>query len=330
MNILITGGCGFIGSNFINYLLNEFESHKIINLDKQTYAGRGRNLEYMGLINDQRLKIILGDICDKGFVEKVFSEEKPEMIFHFAAESHVDRSIQNADDFVSTNVVGTFNLLDAARKINIRRFVQISTDEVYGSLTKESNPSKENDRLSPRSPYAATKAAAEHLAMSYFHTYGLPILVTRGSNTYGPYQFPEKLLPLFITNLIDRKKVPLMWSSENPGLNVRDWIHVHDHCRAIWFISQHGKDGEIYNIPGRNEKTNIWITKELLKIFELGEDMIEYIPHRKGHDFRYAMDGSKLDALGFDSFNNINLERGLPNLVEWYNKNQNWWRPLKI
>jgi len=332
MKILVTGGCGFIGSNFIKYLLTYLEfpsAATVVNLDKQTYAGRGRNLEHMGLANHERYHLIAGDICDKGLVERVMAEEKPKMIINFAAESHVDRSIQDSGDFVMTNIVGTANLLDAASKAGIQKFVQVSTDEVYGSLMPDGPASKETDPLHPRSPYAASKAAAEHLALSYFHTHGLPVVVTRGSNTYGPYQFPEKLLPLFITHLIDRKKVPLMWSPENPGLNVRDWIHVKDHCDAIWYVAENGKNGEIYNIPGENERSNAWMTQKLLEIFRFGEEMIEHVPHRKAHDFRYAMDGSKLRQLGHLYFYPVEIEKELPALVEWYQKNENWWRPLK-
>lgn len=331
MRILVTGGCGFIGSNFIKYILASPEITQdvdIVNLDKQTYAGRGKNIEHLGLDKDKRYRFVTGDICDKGLVERVFAEKKPEIVFNFAAESHVDRSIQSSDDFVMTNIAGTANLLDAALKYPVGRFAQISTDEVYGSLKQEDLSSRETDSLSPRSPYSASKAAAEHLTLAYFHTHGLSTIITRSANNYGPYQFPEKFLPLFITNLIDGKKVPLMWSKENPGLNVRDWLPVEDNCRAIWFVSQQGQDGEIYNIPGENERTNIEMTRLLLENFGVGEKMIEHIPHRLGHDFRYSIRGDKLKELGF-SYHHKNLETELRNVVNWYIKNEDWWGPLK-
>lgn len=330
MKILVTGGAGFIGSNFIKYLLTNQEITRkvsIVNLDKQTYAGRGRNIEHIGLDKDPRYQFVKGDICDKGLVRRVF-EEKPEIVFNFAAESHVDRSIQNSEDFVMTNVVGTANLLDTALRYHVGRFVQISTDEVYGSLTSENKPSKETDSLHPKSPYSASKAAAEHLAMSYVHTHDLPVIITRSANNYGLYQFPEKLLPLFITNLIGGEKVPLMWSKENPGLNVRDWLHVEDNCRAIWFVAQNDKAGEIYNIPGENERTNIEMTKFLLENFGVGEERIKKIEHRKAHDFRYSMNGDKLKNLGFQ-YEHQDLKPELKKVIEWYKQNKDWWGPLK-
>lgn len=328
MKILVTGGCGFIGSNFIRYLLTIPGIRTpltVVNLDNQTYAGRGKNIEHMGL-SPKKYSFIKGDICDKSLVERVFAEEKPELVFHFAAESHVDRSIQSSDDFVMTNVVGTANLLEAAKKIKVQRFVQISTDEVYGSIEKGSFP--ETAPLNPSSSYSASKAAADLLALSYFKTHQLPVVITRSANNYGPYQFPEKLLPLFITNLIDRIKVPLMWSPENPGLNERDWLHVEDNCRAIWFVSQHGNEGGVYNIPGENERTNMEMTQMLLNCFCYGEEMIQRVPHRKAHDFRYSIDGTNLEALGFQ-YNHKDLKSEIQKLTEWYAQNQGWWRPLK-
>ena len=327
--ILVTGGCGFIGSNFIAYLLRDLgrEDVEIVNLDKQTYAGKGKNLEHMGLSSDPRYKLIKGDICDKEVVDRIFEEERPVFVFNFAAESHVDKSIENNFPFVNSNVLGTVNLLEAAQKFGVKKFVQIGTDEVYGSLSNTDKSSSEQDKLNPRNSYSASKAGADLLALSYYHTHGLPVIVTRSVNNYGPYQF-SKLLPLFITNLIDGKKVPLMWSEENPGLNVRDWLHVRDNCRAIWFVSQKGENGRIYNIPGENEKTNIDITHMLLSIFGLGEEMIEKITHRKAHDFRYSISGEKLKKLGFE-YKYKDFANQLKEVCRWYRNNENWWRPLK-
>jgi len=328
MRILVTGGRGFIGSNFIRYLLanQKFPVEKVVNVDKQTYAEQGMNLEHMGISQDSRLVDIRRDICDKGLVKDVFESSKPDFVFNFAAESHVDRSIQDSEDFVMTNVAGTANLLDASRDCKVKRFVQISTDEVYGS--REEGSFTEDSRLEPSSPYAASKAAAEHLAFSYFRTHGMNVVVTRSANNYGEYQFPEKLLPLFITNLIEGKKVPLMYSKKNPGLNVRDWLHVEDNCRAIWLVACIGENGEAYNIPGENERTNIEMTRMLLKEFGLGEDRIERVGHRKGHDFRYSIKGDKLKALGFE-YKHRDLEKSVGELVEWYRKNEEWWLRLK-
>src|SRR4030042_499221 len=320
--ILVTGGCGFIGTNFIKYILTDPEVNeeiRVINLDKQTYAGKGKNIEHLGLDKDLRYKFIKGDICDKEFVKKVFNEEKPEIIFNFAAESHVDNSIKDSNNFIMSNVVGTVNLLDIAKENKIKKFIQISSDEVYGSSNEKSF--YEEDKLNPSSPYSSSKAAADLQALAYFKTHNLPVVITRSANNYGPYQFPEKLLPLFITNLIERKKVSLMWSNENPGLNIRDWLNVEDNCRAIWFISQNGKDGEIYNIPGEKEKTNIEMTKKLLNYFNYGEEMIEKIPHRMAHDFRYSIVGQKLKDLGFE-YKHKDLDKEIEKLIEWYKNNE--------
>jgi len=326
-NILVTGGCGFIGSNFIKYLLSESrEEISIVNLDKQTYAGKGKNIEHMGFEEDNRYQFVRGDIADKGLIEKIFLDYNPELVFNFAAESHVDRSIQNPGDSVNTNVMGATNLFDAVKKFKTPRIIQISTDEVYGSTNKESFD--ENAKLNPSSPYSASKASAELIGLSYFKTHKLPIVITRSSNNYGPYQFPEKFLPLFITNLIEGKKVPLMWSKENPGLNIRDWLHVDENCRAIWFISQKGKNGEAYNISGDNERTNIEMTDILLKDFGYGKEMIKKINHRKAHDFRYSITWGKLEQLGF-KLEYKNLEYHLKEVVEWYRRNKDWWGPLK-
>lgn len=329
MNILVTGGCGFIGSNFINYLLREESTGgdiSIANLDLQTYAGKGRNLDHLGLNTHPRYTLVSGDIADSSLVRKVFEDFKPEFVFNFAAESHVDRSISNSSSFVRSNYDGVAVLLENAKQKGIKRFVQISTDEVYGSIDK--GAFSEESPINPSSPYSATKAGAELLALSYSKTHSLPLVITRSANNYGPFQFPEKILPLFITNLIDGKKVPLMWSEENPGLNVRDWLHVNDNCRAIWYVAMNGKDGEVYNVPGENEKTNSEITQIILNEFEFGQEMIERVPHRKAHDFRYSISGDKIHSLGF-RHQSLDLEDEIKKLVKWYNDNQSWWRPLK-
>ncbi len=325
MKILVTGGSGFIGSSFIRMLL-ESKDFFVVNMDKLTYAAKGKNLEHMKISDNKRYKFVHGDICDSRLVEKVFEEEKPEIIFNFAAESHVDKSIVNSYLFEKSNILGAGNIFRSAIEHGTKRVVQISTDEVYGSIKKGSF--FEEDKLNPSSPYSASKTAAELIALSYHKTYGFPVIITRSANNYGEYQFPEKLLPLFITNLIDGKKVPLMWSTENPGLNQRDWLHVEDNCRAIWFVSQNGDDGEIYNIPGENERTNMYMTQLLLDQFGFGEEMIERIEHRKGHDFRYSISGEKLKDLGF-IYNHLDLKEEIGKLVEWYKNNSDWWRPLK-
>ena len=327
MKVLVTGGSGFIGSNFIKYLHDnsrDFNIEKIINVDKLTYAGRGNNLEHMNI--NKKYSFYLSDIGDKKNMREIFSKEKPNYVFNFAAESHVDKSIVNSSDFIKTNIIGALNLFEASLENKIKKFIQISTDEVYGSIKEGSFTEK--DTLSPSNPYSGSKASADLLALSYFKTHNLPILITRSANNFGPYQFPEKLLPLFITNLIQGKKVPLMWSEENPALNVRDWLHVEDNARAIWFLSNNGENGQIYNIPGSGERTNYEITKDLLEIFSLNFDMVEKIPHRKGHDFRYSINREKLFNLGFNH-KRTNVREELESLCNWYIDNERWWLPLK-
>jgi len=329
MKILVTGGCGFIGSNFIQYLLTDKEVGEeitVLNIDKITYAGRGNNIEHMNLSGHKNYEFIMGDIANKDFVDYIIAKNKPDIIFNFAAESHVDRSIENSDSFEQSNFFGACNLFKSAINNNIKKIMQISTDEVYGSINK--GGFSEDSFLNPSSPYSSSKASADLMALSYYKTHNLPIIITRSANNYGYYQFPEKILPLFITNLIEGKKVPLMWSEENPGLNVRDWLNVRDNCRAIWFVSQNGETGNIYNIPGGNEKTNLEITNIILKYFGLGEEMIERIPHRKAHDFRYSILGHKLRRLGFQ-YSHLELESEIKKIIEWYKNNPEWWRPLK-
>ncbi|TKJ17934.1 dTDP-glucose 4,6-dehydratase [Candidatus Woesearchaeota archaeon B3_Woes] len=315
--IFITGGCGFIGSNFIKLLLNETE-YQIINYDMLTYAGNLNNLKEDE--KNPKYFFIKGDICDKERVLK--SLEGCDVLINFAAESHVDRSIKNASNFITTNILGTSILLDAAKELGIKKFIQISTDEVYGSLTKEDSSSKEEDILKPSSPYSSSKASAELLALSYYKTHKLPVIITRSSNNYGLYQYPEKLIPLFIINLINNKKVSLMGKGEN----IRDWIHVEDNCRGILNIIEKGKVGEIYNIGGENEKTNMEITKCILDEFNKDESWIKEIPHRLGHDFRYSLDCSKIKQLGWKP--KYTFQEGMKKTIKWYRENPSWWKKL--
>ena len=319
MSILVTGGCGFIGSNFIRYLLEKQQSATIFNLDKLTYAGNPANLR--DIASDGRYRFIHGDICDPVLVKELLQREKIRTIIHFAAESHVDRSISDASDFIRTNVLGTFTLLDAALSAHIDRFIHISTDEVYGSTRKGSF--RETDPLNPSSPYSSSKASSDLIARSYCITDGLPVLITRCTNNYGPYQYPEKLIPLFVTNLLEGKKIPVYGT----GKNVRDWIHVLDHCRAIDCVLDQGTPGEIYNIGSDNERSNIDITQMILNALGKDESCIEYVKDRPGHDFRYSLDSSKLRSLGWRP--EYSFEQGLQETVEWYTENEWWWHPLK-
>ena len=319
MKILVTGGAGFIGSNFILHMMNSHPEVEVLNLDVLTYAGNLNNLK--GIDKNPRYTFIKGDICDPNVVNTILDRYKVDTIVHFAAESHVDRSITKASEFVRTNVLGTHNLLECARHHPIARFVHISTDEVYGSTLKGSFT--ENDILSPSSPYSASKAGSDLLALSYFTTYKLPVIITRCTNNFGPCQYPEKLIPLFVTNLIAGRKVPVYGTGEN----VRDWIHVSDHCRAVEFLLKKGIPGEIYNIGGGNEKTNIEITEKILMLLKKDESWIEYVTDRPGHDFRYSLDCSKLLKIGWSP--RYSFEEGLKDTVEWYIRNEWWWRPLQ-
>jgi len=319
MKLLITGGAGFIGSNFILHMMKSHPNVEIINLDLLTYAGNLTNLK--GVDKNPNYTFIKGDICDPEIVNTILDRYLVDTIVHFAAESHVDRSITTASEFVRTNIQGTYTLLECARHHPIAKFVHISTDEVYGSTLKGSFG--ETDILSPSSPYSASKAGSDLLALSFFTTYKLPVIITRCTNNFGPYQYPEKLIPLFVTNLLDGKKVPIYGT----GKNVRDWIHVSDHCRAVEFVVEKGISGEIYNIGGGNEKTNIEITEKILTLLKKDESLIEYVPDRPGHDFRYSLDCSKLRKMGWSP--RYSFEEGLKETVEWYRKNEWWWRPLK-
>lgn len=318
--ILVTGGAGFIGSNFIHYMVKKYPEYKIINLDKLTYAG---NLENLKSVEDKpNYKFIRGDISDIKIVGEIFNGNKIDAVVNFAAESHVDRSIDDPGVFIQTDVYGTFVLLEAVKNHKTKLFFQISTDEVYGSIL--SGSFKERDPLLPNSPYSASKAGAEMIVRSFYKTYGTPIVITRTSNNFGPFQFPEKVIPLFVTNLIDDIKVPLY----GDGLNVRDWIYVEDNCRAIDIILHKGEVGEIYNVGAGNERSNIWITKKLLELTGKPESMIEPVADRLGHDRRYSIDCSKIKER-FDWVPQYDFEEALSKTVNWYMNNEEWWRPLK-
>ena len=321
MRLLITGGAGFIGSNFIRYMLNKYPDYKIVNLDLLTYAGNLENLE--DVEGNPNYKFVKGDIGDKELVNNLM--KGIDIVVNFAAESHVDRSILDSAAFIHTNIVGTHNLLEAARNNNLRRFHHISTDEVYGHLGPNDPPFSENTPYAPRSPYSASKAAADHLVNAYYNTYQLPTTISNCSNNYGPYQFPEKLHGLFITNLLEDKKVPIY----GDGMQVRDWLYVEDHCEAIDLIIHKGKIGGTYCIGGDCEKPNIEVARKILRLLKKNEDMIEYVKDRPGHDRRYAMDFSKIkNELGWEP--KTSFEDGIRKTVEWYKNNQDWWKKIKI
>jgi dTDP-glucose 4,6-dehydratase len=316
--VLVTGGAGFIGSNFVRYALAAHPDWHVTTLDKLTYAGRRENLH--DVIEHARHAFVHGDICDAATAGPLV--EASDLVVHFAAETHVDRSILEAGDFIKTDVEGTFVLLEAARRTpRLRRFVQISTDEVYGSVAEGS--SRETDELKPRNPYAASKAGADRLAYSYWATHGVPVIVTRASNNYGPYQFPEKVIPLFVTNLIDDVPVPLY----GDGGNVRDWLHVLDHCRALDLLIHEGANGEVYNVGGGNEVRNVDLTYQLLGLVGKDESLITRVEDRKGHDRRYSVSTDKLRAMGWRP--EVGFDKGLAETVGWYRHNEWWWRPVK-
>ena len=317
MKLLITGGCGFIGSNFIRNMLEKYPDYQITNLDKLTYAGNPDNLK--DIESDPNYTFVKGDICDTDVVSKVMQDV--DQVIHFAAESHVDRSIEDGAVFVRTNVLGTNTLLQGALDNDVERFIHVSTDEVYGSI-KEGSFS-EMDDLKPSSPYSSSKAGSDLLAMSYYTTYDLPVTITRCTNNFGPYQYPEKLIPLFITNLMDNRKVPVYGS----GMNVRDWIHVDDHCSGIDFVLNNGNTGEVYNIGGGSELTNLDITHRILAALDKDESMIEYVEDRKGHDFRYSLDCNKLKKIGWKP--KYDFDTALNSTIAWYVNNRWWWEPLK-
>jgi dTDP-glucose 4,6-dehydratase len=318
-SLLVTGGSGFIGNNFIRYMLSKYPYH-IINFDKLTYAGNMENLE--DIEGDPRYTFIRGDIADKDDAERVFGHGI-DLVVNFAAESHVDRSIMDPDAFVKTNISGAFCLLEQARQKGVKRFLQISTDEVYGSLGKEGKFMEETP-LSPNSPYSASKTSADLLAMAYYRTYGTPVVITRCSNNYGPYQFPEKLIPLIITNALADKELPVY----GDGMNVRDWIHVLDHCEAIDLALHKGDVGNVYNVGGENERANIEIVKLILGILGKPESLIRYVTDRPGHDRRYAIDSTKIKgALGFET--KMSFEQGMEETVKWYLAHESWWERIR-
>ncbi len=323
--ILVTGAAGFIGANFIRMLLNRGEQVKLVAVDKLTYAGNLANLS--DLLSDERLVFIRGDICDADRMAKVWNEHKVREVVHFAAESHVDRSILSSGPFIQTNVVGTQVLLDVARAKGVDKFLQISTDEVYGSLPEDRPDIKftEETNLTPNSPYSASKTAADCLVRAYHHTFGMPVLITRCSNNYGPYQFPEKLIPLFVTNLIEGRKVPLY----GDGMNVRDWIHVEDHCEAVWTVLNKGQFGEVYNIGGNHELANRTITETILREMDRKwDEWVTYVKDRPGHDRRYAMDAGKIQReLGWAPKHRF--EQAIRTTIEWYRSHESWWREIK-
>lgn len=317
MKVLVTGGAGFIGSNFVRYILGKYPDYKVINLDKLTYAGNTDNL--IGLDENSNYQFIQGDICDKGLIGDLLSDV--DAVVNFAAESHVDRSIERPEDFIITNVLGVGNLLGNCLKYNVPRFLQISTDEVYGSINEGSF--SERDRLNPSSPYSSSKASGDLLAMSYFMTFNLPVLITRSSNNYGPYQFPEKLIPLFVTNAIEGKSLPLYGS----GKNVRDWLYVEDNCSGIDLVLHKGKEGQIYNIGGGNEINNIEITNKIIQILDKDESLIEHVADRLGHDFRYSISIDKIKELGW--IPRYNFDDALKETINWFKNNSWWWQKLK-
>jgi dTDP-glucose 4,6-dehydratase len=319
MKVLVTGGCGFIGSNFIRYLLRQPEPYEVVNLDALTYAGNPANLD--DVQGHPGYTFIHGDICDRALVEDVM-RAGIEAVVHLAAESHVDRSILDASAFVRSNVLGTQTLLDAAHKVGLRRFLQVSSDEVYGSLGADGSFTEESP-LAPNSPYAASKAGADLLVRAFVQTHGLPAIITRASNTYGPYQFPEKIIPLFLTNALDGRELPLY----GDGQQVRDWLFVEDHCAGLLRVLQGGSIGEVYNIGGRQECTNIDLARLILDAVGASETLIRFVEDRPGHDRRYALSCDKMAVeLGWKP--KVTLAEGLARTVDWYRAHVSWWRPL--
>jgi len=323
MKIIVTGGAGFIGSNFIFYMLDKYPLYRIICLDKLTYAG---NLSTLAPVMElSNFRFVKGDICDRETVYRLFEEENPDVVINFAAESHVDRSILNPDVFLQTNIIGTAILMDACRKYGIKRFHQVSTDEVYGDLPLD-RPDlffTEETPIHTSSPYSSSKASADLLVMAYYRTYGLPITISRCSNNYGPYHFPEKLIPLMIANCLNDKPLPVY----GEGLNVRDWLYVEDHCKAIDLIVHGGKVGEVYNIGGHNEMRNIDIVRLICKELNKPESLISYVTDRKGHDMRYAIDPTKIyNELGW--LPETMFRDGIKKTIEWYLNNREWWETI--
>ncbi len=316
-SILVTGGAGFIGSNFVRYMLKKYPTYRVIVLDALTYAGNRENL--IDLEKNPRFFFFHGNICDRTVVENLVSNV--DVVVNFAAETHVDRSIHEAGSFAETDVIGTMVLLEAAKKYKIERYLQISTDEVYGSI--ENGSFTETHPLQPNSPYSASKAGGDMMVRAYHKTYEVPTLITRASNNYGPYQYPEKLIPLFVTNAIDNKQVPLY----GDGMNVRDWLYVDDHCSGVDYVLHHGVIGEIYNIGGGNEKPNVEITNLILKTLKKPDSLIKRVADRPGHDRRYSVDISKIAKLGWKP--QFKFEDAIAETIGWYVKNESWWRKIK-
>ena len=317
MKLLVTGGCGFIGSNFIRYILKNYLNYEVVNLDKLTYSGNPDNL--IDIQDDKRYRFVKGDICDSKLVKKLI--ENVDVIVNFAASTHVDRSIEDSSDFIETNIKGVHNILEVVKDFGPKRLIHISTDEVYGSIA--SGCFREDSPLDPSSPYSASKAAGDLLCRAYYITHKLPIVITRSSNNFGPYQYPEKVIPLFVTNLLDNKKVPLY----GDGLNVRDWVYVEDNVRAIDLILHKGEVGEIYNIGTGNEMTNLDLTGLVLSNLDLTSDRIEFVEDRLGHDRRYSLDSKKLESLGWRP--QYNFDKSLEITIEWYKNNRLWWEKIK-
>lgn len=323
MKIIVTGGAGFIGANFVFYMLRRYPEYRIICLDKLTYAGNLDTL--LPVMKNPNFRFVKGDICDRDSVFRLFEEEHPDMVVNFAAESHVDRSIEDPGVFLQTNIAGTATLMDACRRFGIRRFHQVSTDEVYGDLPLD-RPDlffTEETPIQTSSPYSASKASADLLVMAYHRTYGLPVTISRCSNNYGPYHFPEKLIPLMIVNALADQPLPVY----GEGINVRDWLYVEDHCKAIDLIIHKGRDGEIYNVGGHNEKQNIEIVKIICRDLGKPESLITYVCDRKGHDMRYAIDPAKIHReLGWAP--ETMFEDGIKKTIQWYLENRQWWEKL--
>lgn len=321
MNLIVTGGAGFIGSNFVRFMLNKYPNYKIVNLDLLTYAGNIHNLD--DLMDNPNHFFVQGSINNRELVRHLVKEHKIDAIVNFAAESHVDRSILDPSIFVETNIQGTLALLDVAREMNLQKYLQVSTDEVYGSLGAEGYFTEETP-LAPNSPYSASKAGADLLVRSYYETYGMNVNITRCSNNYGPYHFPEKLIPLMITNGVDGKNLPIYGNGEN----IRDWLHVYDHCQAIDLVLHEGRSGEVYNVGGHNERTNNQIVDIIIEKLKLDPKTKIYVEDRLGHDMRYAIDPTKLeDELGWKP--KYTFETGIIETIDWYLANEDWWRPLQ-
>jgi dTDP-glucose 4,6-dehydratase len=320
MKLLVTGGAGFIGSNFVRYMVNKYPEYTIVNLDLLTYAGNLENLK--DIESAPNYKFVRGDIADRDFVDGLFKEEKFDYVLNFAAESHVDRSITDPGIFVQTNIQGTLALLDAAKTYAVTKYLQVSTDEVYGTLG-ETGYFTEETPLAANSPYSASKAGADLLVRAYNETFGLPVNITRCSNNYGPFHFPEKLIPLMIINALNDKELPIY----GDGLNIRDWLHVEDHCQAIDLVLHKGRDGEVYNVGGNNERTNIEIVKTILKHLGKPESLMKFVKDRPGHDRRYAIDATKLRTeLGWSP--KYNFDTGIEQTIKWYLENQEWWENI--